>query len=161
MNRRDQREDIFKDDADRETFLTTLGEACPKTDWQVHAYYGQYLRAAGQRPVWLRVERLLGGGKESPAPRKPGGNSLRRTWSGAGRKRPRSTTRNFGGTGSSVRRRVPPGASGRSAGAGWPKPPRCPTPPNRSSDSGAYQPSTIDFCKPVGQVSSLKRVGNW
>jgi len=38
MNRGDQREPIFKDDADRERFLTTLGEACLKTGWQVHAY---------------------------------------------------------------------------------------------------------------------------
>ena len=38
MNRGDQRENIFQDDADRETFLTTLGEACQKTDWQMHAY---------------------------------------------------------------------------------------------------------------------------
>ncbi|MCX6924730.1 MAG: transposase [Verrucomicrobia bacterium] len=38
MNRGDQREDIFRDDDDREKFLTTLGEACGKTEWQVHAY---------------------------------------------------------------------------------------------------------------------------
>ena len=38
MNRRDQREDIFRDDEDRQRFLSTLGKACGKTDWQVHAY---------------------------------------------------------------------------------------------------------------------------
>ena len=38
INRGDQREDIFRDDEDRQRFLTTLGEACEKTDWQVHAY---------------------------------------------------------------------------------------------------------------------------
>jgi putative transposase len=38
MNRGDRREPIFKDDADRERFLATLGEACGKTGWQVHAY---------------------------------------------------------------------------------------------------------------------------
>jgi REP element-mobilizing transposase RayT len=38
MNRGDQREDIFKDDTDREKFLVTLGEACQKTEWQVYAY---------------------------------------------------------------------------------------------------------------------------
>jgi len=38
MNRGDQREDIFKDDEDRQRFLSTLGEACGRTDWQVHAY---------------------------------------------------------------------------------------------------------------------------
>jgi hypothetical protein len=38
MNRGDQREDLFRDDEDRQRFLSTLGEACAKTDWQVHAY---------------------------------------------------------------------------------------------------------------------------
>src|SRR5437773_426017 len=38
MNRGDRREPIFKDDADRQRFLETLGEACSKTDWQVHAW---------------------------------------------------------------------------------------------------------------------------
>jgi len=38
MNRGDQREDIFRDDEDRNKFLVTLGEACQKTGWQVHAY---------------------------------------------------------------------------------------------------------------------------
>jgi putative transposase len=38
MNRGDQREPIFFDDQDRCQFLTTLGEACLKTGWQVHAY---------------------------------------------------------------------------------------------------------------------------
>jgi len=37
MNRGDRREPIFRDDADRQRFLETLGEACAKTDWQVHA----------------------------------------------------------------------------------------------------------------------------
>ena len=38
MNRGDQHEDIFMDDEDRRKFLSTLDEACQKTDWQVHAY---------------------------------------------------------------------------------------------------------------------------
>ena len=38
MNRGDQREDIFRDYEDRQKFLSTLGEACAKTEWQVHAY---------------------------------------------------------------------------------------------------------------------------
>src|SRR5664279_3573730 len=38
MNRGDQREDIFRGDDDREKFLCMLGEACAKTEWQVHAY---------------------------------------------------------------------------------------------------------------------------
>ena len=29
---------IFRDDQDRERFLETLGEACGKTGWRVHAY---------------------------------------------------------------------------------------------------------------------------
>jgi putative transposase len=37
LNRGDRREPIFKDDADRRCFLATLGEACAKTGWQVHA----------------------------------------------------------------------------------------------------------------------------
>jgi len=38
MNRGDRREAIFKDDQDRKLFLATLGQACLKTDWQVHAW---------------------------------------------------------------------------------------------------------------------------
>ena len=38
MNRGDQREDIFRDDEDRQRFLGTLTEACGKTEWQIHAY---------------------------------------------------------------------------------------------------------------------------
>ena len=37
MNRGDRREEIFRDDADRRRFLSTLEEACAKTEWQVHA----------------------------------------------------------------------------------------------------------------------------
>lgn len=38
MNRGDRREAIFLEDSDRELFLETLGQACEKTGWQVHAY---------------------------------------------------------------------------------------------------------------------------
>lgn len=38
MSRGDRREDIFRDDTDRESFLQTLADACAKTGWQVHAY---------------------------------------------------------------------------------------------------------------------------
>src|ERR1700684_3899099 len=38
MNRGNRREDIFRDEADRKRFLETLGEACGKTQWQIHAY---------------------------------------------------------------------------------------------------------------------------
>ena len=38
INRGDRHEPIFLDDADRQRFVETLGEACAKTSWQVHAY---------------------------------------------------------------------------------------------------------------------------
>ena len=38
MNRGDHREDIFRDDDDRQRFVCALGESCGKTEWQVHAY---------------------------------------------------------------------------------------------------------------------------
>ena len=38
MNRGDRREPIFQDNADRKRWVETLGEACAKTAWQVHAY---------------------------------------------------------------------------------------------------------------------------
>ena len=38
LDRGDRREAIFADDADRGTFLRTLGEVCRRTGWQVHAY---------------------------------------------------------------------------------------------------------------------------
>ena len=38
MNRGDRREPIFADDQDRQRLLATLGEACAKAQWQVHAY---------------------------------------------------------------------------------------------------------------------------
>jgi REP element-mobilizing transposase RayT len=37
MNRGDRREPIFLADADRALFVETLGQACEKTGWQVHA----------------------------------------------------------------------------------------------------------------------------
>jgi REP element-mobilizing transposase RayT len=38
MNRGIRREAIFRDDEDRGCFMETLGEACEKTGWRVHAY---------------------------------------------------------------------------------------------------------------------------
>ncbi len=38
MNRGDHREAIFRSPHDRELFLKTLGEACAKTDWEIHAW---------------------------------------------------------------------------------------------------------------------------
>jgi putative transposase len=37
-SRGDRREAIFRDDEDRQKFITTLGEACARTRWQVHAF---------------------------------------------------------------------------------------------------------------------------
>lgn len=37
INRGNRREAIFRDEEDRQAFLDTLGEACGKTGWQVHA----------------------------------------------------------------------------------------------------------------------------
>jgi REP element-mobilizing transposase RayT len=38
LDRGDRREAIFQDDGDRRRFLETLGEACGRTGWRVHAY---------------------------------------------------------------------------------------------------------------------------
>jgi len=38
MNRGDRREDIVLGDADRELFVSTLGETCVKCGWEVHAW---------------------------------------------------------------------------------------------------------------------------
>jgi putative transposase len=38
MNRGDRREPIFGDDADRNQFVETLGEACARSGWEVQAY---------------------------------------------------------------------------------------------------------------------------
>ena len=38
MNRGDHGEDIFQDDRDRRAFLRTLGDACRRTGWRIHAY---------------------------------------------------------------------------------------------------------------------------
>ena len=39
MNRGDRKEPIFRDDQDRQLFLTTLAEGYRKTGWQVLALY--------------------------------------------------------------------------------------------------------------------------
>ncbi len=38
MSRGDHSEEIFRDDTDRHRFLSTLGECCQKTGWQVHSF---------------------------------------------------------------------------------------------------------------------------
>ena len=37
LDRGDRREAIFRDESDRERFLATLGEACARTGWRIHA----------------------------------------------------------------------------------------------------------------------------
>ena len=37
MNRGDRREPIFRDEEDRQRFISTLGQACARTGWRVHA----------------------------------------------------------------------------------------------------------------------------
>ncbi len=38
LERGDRQEAIFRHDADRESFLTTLGQVCQRTGWRVHAF---------------------------------------------------------------------------------------------------------------------------
>ena len=37
-SRGDRREDIYRDDEDREMWLAVLGEVCQRFNWRVHAY---------------------------------------------------------------------------------------------------------------------------
>jgi REP element-mobilizing transposase RayT len=52
MSRGDRREDIFRDDIDRQDFLKTLAEVCQKTGFQVHAYclMGNHFHLVVQTP---------------------------------------------------------------------------------------------------------------
>jgi REP element-mobilizing transposase RayT len=52
MNRGDGRERIFRDDPGPERFLETLGEACGKTAWEVHALclMGNHLHLVVETP---------------------------------------------------------------------------------------------------------------
>ncbi len=49
LDRGDRREAIFRDDADRERFLATLGEVCGRTGWRVHAWVLMGSRAERDR----------------------------------------------------------------------------------------------------------------
>ena len=53
MNRGDRREAIFRDDQDRKRFISTLGEACQKTSWEVH---GSEDSGAGRREFERSME---------------------------------------------------------------------------------------------------------
>ena len=52
ISRGDRREAIYRDDRDREGFLQTLGEACRKTGWEVHAWclLGNHFHLAIETP---------------------------------------------------------------------------------------------------------------
>ena len=38
MNRGNRRQAVFKTEGDRRLFLSTLGEVCERTGWNIHAY---------------------------------------------------------------------------------------------------------------------------
>lgn len=52
MSRGDHREAIFGNDTDRQAFLETLGEACVKKGWQVHAFclMGNHFHLVAETP---------------------------------------------------------------------------------------------------------------
>ncbi len=69
INRGDRREAIYRDDEDRATFLHTLGEACGKTGWQLHAWclMGNHFHLVLDRrriswPAWAGCWGLSSGG---------------------------------------------------------------------------------------------------
>jgi REP element-mobilizing transposase RayT len=61
LNRGDRREPIFRDDSDRQRFLTTLGETCMKTGWQVHAFclVGNHVQEKVKTAKRLRSETTM------------------------------------------------------------------------------------------------------
>jgi REP element-mobilizing transposase RayT len=66
LNRGDRREPIFADDRDRRRFLETLGAACQKTGWQVHAYglrsnpfHLKWIAARLQMGAWTSLSNAL------------------------------------------------------------------------------------------------------
>jgi putative transposase len=59
MSRGDRREEIFRDDLDRQDFLKTLGAACQKIEWQVHAYCLMSNHFTLEMGSWMHVSNLL------------------------------------------------------------------------------------------------------
>jgi len=80
MNRGDRRESIFLGEEDRQLFVETLGEACQKTGWQVHAYG---LNRPGRAGTGGDCGVAGAGGR---------GNSGRSCWSGLGSNKADSIT---------------------------------------------------------------------
>src|SRR5574342_103512 len=75
INRGDRREPIFRDDFDHEQFVATLGGACEKTGWQIHAFclMGNHFHlvvetpqanlVSGMKwPIWCAQRRRSGSG---------------------------------------------------------------------------------------------------
>ncbi|MDP4114369.1 MAG: transposase, partial [Bacillota bacterium] len=56
MARGNQGHSIFADDKDRSRFLETLGEACEKTGWAIHAYV-----LMGNHYHFMKLKARLGG----------------------------------------------------------------------------------------------------
>jgi hypothetical protein len=52
MSRGDRREEIFRDDLDRKSFLATLGAACQKFCLGCYEHFGSY-GADFTKPFWL------------------------------------------------------------------------------------------------------------
>ena len=66
MARGNQGRDIYADDRDRKLWLETLGEACAKTGWRIHAWVmGDVMSDAGQWPV--EAQRAAGTGAAEEA----------------------------------------------------------------------------------------------
>ena len=69
MSRGNRGRAVFEDDADREMFLETLGQACSKTGWIVHCY---------RRHMQQRVVEIAGSRK--PHDLDPDWSKIRRGW---------------------------------------------------------------------------------
>ena len=60
MARGNQGRDIYADERDRKLWLATLGEACRKTGWRIHAWVRRITSGAGHWPA--EAERAAGTG---------------------------------------------------------------------------------------------------
>jgi hypothetical protein len=66
MARGNQRRDLYDDDRDRKLWLETLGEACGKTGWRIHARVesdaGHWPGEAGRAAGTAAAEKATGAG---------------------------------------------------------------------------------------------------
>ena len=60
-NRGDRCEPIFEDDVDRQRSLETLGQACDKAAWQIHAFclMGNHFHLVVETPLPKRISQRL------------------------------------------------------------------------------------------------------